>query len=208
VNHLTRIYLRGSTDAQDASRARSQVEQFAADHNLLVAGTYVENASGAKLARPELMRMLSDSKSGDIILVEAIDRLARLTDADWRKLRHEIESKGVRIISLDLPTSWQVLSSTDELTTRIFAAMNSLMLEILAATARADYDMRRRRAAQGIAKAKADGKYRGRPANEPRLAGIAGMLKSGMTWSEVCRAASCSRATVAKVARKLAIAAE
>jgi DNA invertase Pin-like site-specific DNA recombinase len=41
------VYLRASTDSQDASRARAQVEKFAADHNLVIAASYVENESGA-----------------------------------------------------------------------------------------------------------------------------------------------------------------
>jgi DNA invertase Pin-like site-specific DNA recombinase len=106
--HLTRIYLRASRSSQDAERAREQVEAFAAEHNLVVVATYTENESGAKLARPELFRLLSDSKPGDVLLVEQVDRLSRLTDSDWRKLRAEVEAKGVRIVALDLPTSWMM----------------------------------------------------------------------------------------------------
>ena len=46
---LARSYLRASTDEQDATRARAQVETFAAEHGLTIVGTYVENESGAKL---------------------------------------------------------------------------------------------------------------------------------------------------------------
>jgi DNA invertase Pin-like site-specific DNA recombinase len=207
VTHLTRCYLRASTDAQDATRARAQVEAFAHEHGLVIAATYVEHESGAKLQRPELFRLLGDSKPGDIILVEAIDRLARLNDADWRKLRTEIETKGVRIISLDLPTSW-TLASSDDLTGRVMGAINSLLLDILAAVARADYETRRRRAAQGIAKAKAQGKYRGRPENVDRNAGIAAQLRGGASWSAIQKATGCSRATINKIARRSAMAAE
>ncbi|GJD66232.1 hypothetical protein MPEAHAMD_6429 [Methylobacterium frigidaeris] len=65
----------------------------------------MEHESGTKLARPELFRLLRDAGEGDICLCEQVDRLARLTDADWRKLHTEIEAMGVRIVSLDLPTS-------------------------------------------------------------------------------------------------------
>ena len=50
---LARCYLRASTSEQDATRARAQVEAFAADRGLTIVGTYVENESGAKLARPD-----------------------------------------------------------------------------------------------------------------------------------------------------------
>ena len=59
MTQLTRCYLRASTDAQDATRARSAVEAFAADHGLTIAGWFIENESGAKFARPELFRLLA-----------------------------------------------------------------------------------------------------------------------------------------------------
>jgi DNA invertase Pin-like site-specific DNA recombinase len=52
-----------------------------------------------------------------------------------------------------------------------------MMLDMLAAVARKEYEDRRRRQAQGIAKAKADAVYRGRPEKIARYEGIAGMLR-------------------------------
>jgi DNA invertase Pin-like site-specific DNA recombinase len=196
-----RLYLRASTSGQDASRARQQLEQFASDRGLPIVGRYVENESGAKLARPELFRLLEDSRPGDVLLVEQVDRLSRLTEADWRKLRAAIDVKQVRIVALDLPTSWQ-LTNADEFTSRMFAAVNGMLLDMLAAVARKDYEDRRRRQAQGIAKAKAAGTYRGRPEDTARNEGIAGMLRAGMSWSAIQAAAACSRATIAKVAQR------
>jgi DNA invertase Pin-like site-specific DNA recombinase len=199
-----RAYLRASTAEQDATRAREQVEAFAAEHGLPVVGTFIESESGAKLARPELFRLLADSKPGDVLLVEQVDRLSRLTDSDWRKLRADVEAKGVRIVALDLPTSWQLAAPGDELTRRMLAAINGMLLDMLAAVARKDYEDRRRRQAQGIAKAKTAGAYRGRPEDVERNEGIAAMLRDGMSWSAMQAAAGCSRATVAKVAKRAA----
>src|SRR3984957_3076649 len=109
-----RAYLRASTDEQDAERAREQVEAFAVERGLPIIGWYAENESGAKLARPELFRLLADSRPGDVLLVEQVDRLSRLNDADWRKLRSELDAKQVRVVALDLPTSWQLADSKDE----------------------------------------------------------------------------------------------
>jgi DNA invertase Pin-like site-specific DNA recombinase len=102
---LARIYLRASTDDQDASRARRQVESFAAERGLVVAGVYVENASGASLSRPELFRLIRDSKPGDVLLLEQVDRLTRLTEGDWQRLLGELKSREIRVVSTDLPTS-------------------------------------------------------------------------------------------------------
>ena len=59
---------------------------FAAERGLVVAGIYVENASGASLSRPELFRLIRDSKSADVLLLEQVDRLTRLTEGDWQRL--------------------------------------------------------------------------------------------------------------------------
>ena len=199
-----RAYLRASTTEQDASRAREQVEAFATERGLPIVGTYVENESGAKLARPELFRLLANSKPGDVLLVEQVDRLSRLTDGDWRKLRAELDAKQVRVVALDLPTSWQMAATGDEFTRRMFAAINAMLLDMLAAVARKDYDDRRRRQAQGSAKAKAEGAYRGRPEDIARNEGISGMLRAKMSWSAIQAATGCSRATIAKIAKRAA----
>ena len=199
-----RAYLRASTSEQDASRARAQVETFAAERGLPIVGWFIENESGAKLARPELFRLLADSKPGDVLLVEQVDRLSRLTDSDWCKLRAEIHAKGVRIVALDLPTSWQLASTGDEFTARMFEAVNAMLLDMLAAVARKDYDDRRRRQQQGIEKAKAEGAYRGRREDVDRNAGIAAMLRDGMSWTKIQDATGCGRATVAKIAKRAA----
>ena len=199
-----RAYLRASTDEQDASRARGAIEAFAADHDLTIVGTFIENESGARLDRPELFRLLADSRPGDVLLVEQVDRLSRLTESDWLKLRAAIEAKQVRVVALDLPTSWQLTAAGDEFTRRMFAAINAMMLDMLAAVARKDYVDRRRRQTEGIKKAKAAGAYRGRPEDTDRNAGIAGMLRFGMSWTAIQAATGCSRATVAKVAKRAA----
>ena len=199
---LARSYLRASTDEQDATRARAAVESFAAEHGLNIVGIYVENELGAKLARPELFRLIADSRPGDTLLIEQVDRLSRLTAADWQKLRGDLDAKQIRVVALDLPTSWMLAGPADDFTGRMFSALNSMMLDMLAAVARKDYDDRRRRQAEGIAKGKAAGRYRGRPEDSNRLAGIAAMLAVGASWSTIQKATGCSRATIAKVARR------
>lgn len=201
---LARLYLRASTSEQDASRARAALEIFADERQLRVAATYVENESGAKLARPELFRLLSDSRPGDVMLIEQVDRLSRLTSDDWDRLKTEIAAKQVRVVALDLPTSWLMADQkADTFTARMLDALNSMMLDMLAAVARKDYEDRRRRQAEGQARAKADGKYRGRPANEKRNQAIMGMLANGTSWSAIQAATGCSRATIAKLAKRL-----
>jgi DNA invertase Pin-like site-specific DNA recombinase len=197
-----RAYLRASTDQQDATRARADLERFATERGLTVAAWYVENESGASLKRPELFRLLADSRPGDVLLTEQVDRLSRLNAHDWQSLKDQLQRKRVRVVALDLPTSWQMVNEGDELTRRMLEALNGMMLDMLAAIARKDYEDRRRRTAQGIVKAKAEGKYKGRPEDVERNASILAMLKLGGSWSEVCKATGASRSTLARIVKQ------
>ena len=199
-----RAYLRASTDDQDASRARADLERFAEERGLRIAATYIENESGARLDRPELFRLLVDCKPGDALLVEQVDRLSRLNGDDWEKLKGQIAAKRVRVVALDLPTSWAMVQGNgDEFTARMFDAINAMLLDMLAAIARKDYTDRRRRQSQGIAKAKDEGKYKGRPEDEKRNAAIIGMLKAGQSWSSIVAATGCSRSTLSRLAKRV-----
>jgi DNA invertase Pin-like site-specific DNA recombinase len=124
---------------------------------------------------------------------------------DWQKLKAELEARHIRVVALDLPTSWLMAAKAgDDFTGRMFEAINRMLLDMLAAVAPKDYDDRRRRQAQDHAKAKAEVRYRGRPEDAERNAGIASMLAAGASWSSIQAATGCSRATVAKIAKRQA----
>ena len=199
-----RAYLRASTKDQDASRAREDLYRFAGERGLKIAAAYTENESGASLKRPELFRLLSDCHPGDILLVEQVDRLSRLNAEDWVRLKTEISSRKVKVVALDLPTSWMMATADkDDIQSRMLDAINGMMLDMLAAIARKDYEDRRRRQAQGIEKAKANGEYKGRPEDADRNAAIMKMLANGQSWSSIQSAAKCSRSTIARLAQRL-----
>ena len=200
---LVRAYLRASTKQQDAKRAKDVLKRFAKNRGLTIAASYIENESGASLKRPELFRLLEECEPRDILLVEQVDRLSRLNGEDWDRLKAEVKSHKVRIVALDLPTSWQMAAPTDSFTGRMFEAINDMLLDMLAAVARKDYDDRRRRQAEGIAKAKKEGKYRGRPEDVKRNGTIAKLLKKGQSWSDIVDAMGVSRGTVWKVAKRM-----
>jgi DNA invertase Pin-like site-specific DNA recombinase len=200
---FTRAYLRASTNQQDANRARADLERFASEHRLTIASWYLENESGASLNRPELFRLLSDSSPGDVLLIEQVDRLSRLNALDWEVLKEQLQRKRVRVVALDLPTSWQLATlGSNDLTQRMLDALNGMMLDMLAAIARKDYEDRRRRAQQGIERAQSEGKYRGRPEDTARNASILAMLKLGASWSDVCKATGASRSTISRILKR------
>jgi DNA invertase Pin-like site-specific DNA recombinase len=199
-----RAYLRASTDSQDASRAKEPLVQFAAEHGHKIAAFYTENESGTKLDRPELFRLLDDSHEGDVLLVEGIDRLSRLTPDDWAKLKIIIAAKRVTVVSMDLTTSHGALkanSGMDDFTKGMIAAVNGMLLDMLAVIARKDYEDRRRRQAQGIEKAKAINVYQGRPVDAKLHNRIKDCLASGMSLRKTATTVGCALSTVQRVAK-------
>jgi DNA invertase Pin-like site-specific DNA recombinase len=143
-----------------------------------------------------------------VLLIEQVDRLSRLGAEDWGRLRTELQARQIRVVALDLPISWTMAKTDDAFTRRMFEALNAMMLGMLAAIARKDYDDRRRRQVQGIAKANREGKYRGRPEDKKRNTAIMNMLKRGMLWNSIIEAASgsgkkLSRATLSKLAKRV-----
>ncbi|OJX09629.1 MAG: resolvase [Caedibacter sp. 37-49] len=193
-------YLRASTKEQDAKRAKQALESFIAEANQVICGWFIENESGATLKRPELFRLLDIAQRGDILMVEQVDRISRLNSEDWELLKSQITGKGIIIVALDLPTSHQFINTkSDEFTQRMLAAINSMMLDMLAAVARKDYVDRRRRQSEGIDKARADGKYKGRSVNPKLHENIAALLNVGKSYSDIVSLLGCSRSTISKV---------
>lgn len=181
-----RAYLRASAEEQDALRAKEALERFCEERGFRIAAYYPENESGTKLDRPELFRLLADSQRGDILLTEQVDRLSRLRADDWERLKGLIRDRGVKVVTLDLPTSFQMLTpNADEFSGRFLEAINGMMLDMLAAIARKDLEDRKRRAAEGIAKAKARGVYKGRPEDEERNTKIMELLREGWSYGRI-----------------------
>jgi DNA invertase Pin-like site-specific DNA recombinase len=199
-------YLRASTSDQNAKRAQNALQEFVQQKGHRVAGWYVENESGASLQRPELLRLLDDMAIGDAIIIEQIDRLSRLDEKSWFILKEMLNKKELKVISLDLPTSHIALSAqvTDEFTTSMLKAINSMMMDMLAAIARKDYQDRRRRQAEGIKKAKEEGKYRGRQPNLELHKKIYQLrVVNKLSIHDTAKLANVSPRTVIRVAQKL-----
>ena len=196
-------YLRASTNEQDANRARNTLLQFVEEAGQTVSTWFVENESGATLKRPELFRLLEVAQSGDVLLVEQVDRISRLNAADWESLKSIIIGKGIRIVALDLPTSHQFMKDEkDAFTQRILSAVNAMLLDMLAAVARKDYEDRRRRQSEGIEKARSEGKYRGRQINRKLHRNIEALLRDRKSYSEIVDMLGCSRSTIAAVKKR------
>ncbi|MEL4625166.1 recombinase family protein, partial [Acinetobacter baumannii] len=146
----TRIYLRASTKDQDAERALQILQDLNQNLNLGKTIVYVENYSGTKLDRPELNKLLSEANQGDTLLVESIDRLSRLTQQDFQELKRRIQEKGLRLIVADLPTTYQMIQTSDSITHSILELINNMLIDLLATMARLDNEKRIERIKQGL----------------------------------------------------------
>ena len=202
---LLRPYLRASTDEQNASRAKDTLIAFARDTaKMRIASFYMENITGASLARPELMRLLDESEKGDILLIESVDRLTRLSADDWETLKAAINQKGVIVVSLDLPTSHMVFGDfpSDEFMTAFLKAMNNMMLDMLAAMSRKEYKERERKQKEGIAIAKAAGKYQGRKGDHDDYKTIIALSRTTMSIADIAKSVKVSVSKVTRTRRK------
>ncbi|ENV46010.1 MULTISPECIES: recombinase family protein [Acinetobacter] len=193
----TRIYVRASTKEQDAERALDDLVNFSKGYSETYV-PYIENYSGTELDRPALTRLLDEAQQGDILLVEAVDRLSRLSQDDFETLKERIKAKGLRLIVADLPTTHT--DKMDGITGDIMRVVNGMLIDLLATMARLDNDKRRERIKQGLERS--GYKPTGKKADTTKHERIKAMLATGaMTKEEVAKAVGCGVATVYRVAK-------
>ena len=191
---VTRIYVRASTKEQDAERALNTLINFVTGEYV----TYLENESGTKLNRPVLNRLLDESEQGDILLVESVDRLSRLTQDDFDTLKQKIKAKGLKLIIHDLPTTH--VNTADNMTGEILNVINSMLIDLLATMARLDNEKRKERIKQGLERS--GYKPTGKKADTKKHDRIKQLLAKGdMTKEEIAKAVGVGVATVYRVAK-------
>jgi DNA invertase Pin-like site-specific DNA recombinase len=204
------LYLRASTKDQDANRARESLLAFANERRYSVVGVYSENFSGSKLNRPELHKLLSSAQPGQILCVESVDRLSRLSQYDWETLKRTITSKGLRLVVADLPTSWEPLEKSEggpaDIAGSILYVINNMLIDLMATMARLDQEKRIERIRQGLANKKAADphwKASGKKRNVEKWTTVEKLLKgqsaSGMSIKEIAEAAGVGEATVYRI---------
>ena len=203
------LYLRASTNDQDAERAKQSLLDFAQVKSLEVADVYAENISGTKLDRPELSRLLASASAGDVLLVESVDRLSRLTMAEWDSLKSTIKSKGLRLVVADMPTTHEMLTLKDDgdIGTRIMRVINEMLVDLMATMARLDQEKRVERIKQGLDNKRAKGeKVGGKGRNQKKWDQVADLLKrNGNTMEEIAKLADVGIATVYRIKKELTL---
>jgi DNA invertase Pin-like site-specific DNA recombinase len=203
------LYLRASTNDQDADRAKQSLLDFAQGKSLQVSGIYSENISGTKLERPELSRLLASASASDVLLVESVDRLSRLTMAEWDSLKSTIKSKGLRLVVADMPTTHEMLTLKDDgdIGTRIMRVINEMLVDLMATMARLDQEKRVERIKQGLDNKRARGeKVGGKGRNQKKWDQVAALLKrNGNTMEEIAKLADVGIATVYRIKKELTL---
>lgn len=135
-------YIRVSTEEQNTARQEEAMQKYGVEK------VYLEKVSGKNTDRPQLKAMMEYVREGDTLIVESYSRLARNT-ADLLNIVGQLESKGVKFVSL----KENIDTSTPQ---------GKLMLTIFAGLAQFERECTLQRQAEGIAIAKAEGKYKGR----------------------------------------------
>jgi DNA invertase Pin-like site-specific DNA recombinase len=174
---MTRIgYARVSTIDQNLELQRAALK---------VAGCDVireEKRSGTSMAdRDELQTVLTFLRPGDELVVIRIDRLAR-SIGDLAAIVREIEAKGASLKAIEQPIDTG-------------SAAGRAFLQMLGVFAEFETAIRRERQLEGIAKAKAEGVYKGRPATIDAEA-VKALKAEGLGATEIARRLKIGRASV------------
>ena len=170
-------YARTSTVDQAAGFDDQQRELKAAGAERI----YREQVSAVATSRPQFAAMLAALRTGDVVIVTKLDRLAR-SMGDLMKIIDEIKVAGasLRVLAMGLDTS---------------TATSKLILNVLGSVAEFERELMLERQRIGIAKAKADGKYKGRKRafSDERLRSL---RESGLRVADIAAQLGVSRETI------------
>lgn len=174
-------YARVSTADQDSGMEAQHRDLAAAG----CARIFSEKASSVK-DRPEFAKALDYVRDGDTLVVTKMDRLARSTVDLWQTVE-KLEAKGVALRILNL--------GGESVDTR--GATGRLLLTVFSAFAQFEREMMLERQREGIAKAKAEGKYKGRkPTARAKAPDVLRLHAEGKTPTEIAKALGIGRGSV------------
>lgn len=145
---------------------------------------FEDQLSGATTERPALQEMLRFVRKGDTIHVHSIDRLAR----SLKDLLDIVEGLRVRGVQLHFHNEGLIFTNEKSHT-------QELMLSMMGAVAQFERSMIRERQAEGIAKAKAAGVYKGRKKNLDEAA-IRAAITSGLSYRRTAKELGVSLSSV------------
>ena len=172
-------YARVSTADQDLTLQREALKR--AKCGVI----FEEEASGTKReGRNELEKVLGVLSEGDALVVTRLDRLGRSL-RDLANIAHEIESAGASLVVTEQSVD------TSSPAGKAFFGMLSVFAQF-------ETDVRRERQMEGIAKAKAEGVYKGRKPSVDREAVLA-LIADGRSPTHIAQELEIGRTSVYRV---------
>ncbi|MFE0017032.1 recombinase family protein [Mesorhizobium sp. NPDC059054] len=147
---------------------------------------FQEELSSVTASRPQLAAALKYVRKGDTLVVTKLDRLARSV-ADLVDIQKQLAGKGVglRILAMSLDTD---------------TPTGKLMVNLLGSIAEFERELMLERQREGIAKAKAEGKYAGRqPTARRKAADVMRLRAEGKSVGDIVKALEISRASVFRI---------
>lgn len=175
-------YARTSTDDQDAG-LKAQVRDL---EGISCEKVFQEKVSSVARDRPELKRALEFVREGDTLVICKLDRLARSV-ADLLSIVNLLEGKQVGLRVLDFGGSSVDTKSPS----------GRLLLTMFAALAQFEREMMLERQREGIAAAKAAGKYKGRkPTARAKASEVKRLASMGLGATEIAQELEIGRASV------------
>ena len=172
-------YIRVSTADQNTERQLADVE-------ISFTKKFVDKCSGGSAQRPALNELKEYIREGDTVHVHSIDRLARNL-SDLKDLVINWNNNGINVKFHKEGLCFKAGGSDP---------MSELMLSMLGAVAQFELAMIQERRQEGIEKAKAAGKYRGRPTNKTNHQQIKLLRSQGVSLRKIANQVGVSLSTV------------
>jgi len=172
-------YARVSTLEQNLDR---QLDSFDANG---VEKVFTEKVTGKKFDRPELMKLIEQLRDGDVVIISELTRLGRSTK-DLFEIVEQIQSRGANIKSLK--ETW--LDTT--------TPHGKLMFTIFAGLSQFEADLTAQRTREGLAAARARGRFGGRPKIASDKSSVAIKMYESKEFSvdEICNSCNIGKSTL------------
>lgn len=150
---------------------------------------FTDTASGSQRNRPGFTDLMNYLRSGDTLLVTRIDRIARSV-LDLQQIVHDLKQQDITLEATEQPISTNTASG-------------KAFLDMLAVFAEFELNIRRERQMEGIAAAKAAGKYKGRrPISIETQNEIIDLHNDRVSITSIAEQVQVSRNTVYKIIRE------
>ena len=148
---------------------------------------FAEKKSGnQQKGRTQLETCLDYLREGDALIVTRIDRLSRSL-RDLQNLVHELEEKGVYLKTVEQPVDTS-------------SAAGKAFFDMLGVFAEFETNLRRERQLEGVAKAKIEGRYKGRqPTAKAKSHQVVQLIQDGFTRNAVAKKLDIGIASVYRI---------